>query len=120
MPEHPRNLGFSEKGQSLISAYNSLAITPSTSGFEKLSMALNNDKKYGFMRLMLMLSNLKTQNLSLEELIIRTNDGKVWLPFSNVQLFEFFVKENEKHVIFLFLFLLNDSLSHDNLSFLLR
>ena len=32
--------GGSEKGQSLISAYRSLAITASTSGFEKLSMVL--------------------------------------------------------------------------------
>ena len=30
----------SEKGRSLISAYRSLAITASTSGFEKLSTAL--------------------------------------------------------------------------------
>ena len=32
--------GGSEKGQSLISAYQSLAITASTSRFEKLSTAL--------------------------------------------------------------------------------
>ena len=32
--------GGSEKGQSLIFAYQSLAITASTSGFEKLSTAL--------------------------------------------------------------------------------
>ena len=36
-----REFGGSEKGQSLISAYRSLAITASTSGFEKLSMALS-------------------------------------------------------------------------------
>ena len=32
----PLEFGGSEKGQSLISAYQSLAITASTSGFEKL------------------------------------------------------------------------------------
>ena len=37
----PTEFGGSEKGQSLISAYRSLAITASTSGFEKLSMALS-------------------------------------------------------------------------------
>ena len=36
----PLEFGFSEKGQSLISAYQNLAITASTSGFEKLSAAL--------------------------------------------------------------------------------
>ena len=36
----PPEFGGSEKGQSLISAYQSLAITASTSGFEKLSTAL--------------------------------------------------------------------------------
>ena len=35
----PPEFGDSEKGQSLISAYQSLAITASTSGFEKLSTA---------------------------------------------------------------------------------
>ena len=36
----PPEFGGSEKGQSLISAYRSLDITASTSGFEKLSTAL--------------------------------------------------------------------------------
>ena len=36
----PLEFGDSEKGQSLITAYQSLAITASTSGFEKLSTAL--------------------------------------------------------------------------------
>ena len=36
----PPEFGGSEKGQSLISAYHSLAITASTSGFEKISTAL--------------------------------------------------------------------------------
>ena len=36
----PLDFGGSKKGQSLISAYRSLAITASTSGFEKLSTAL--------------------------------------------------------------------------------
>ena len=36
----PPEFGGSVKGRSLISAYRSLAITASTSGFEKLSMAL--------------------------------------------------------------------------------
>ena len=36
----PPEFGGSQKGQSLISAYRSLAITASTSGFEKLSTAL--------------------------------------------------------------------------------
>ena len=36
----PPEFGGSEKGRSLISAYRSLAITTSTSGFEKLSTAL--------------------------------------------------------------------------------
>ena len=34
----PPEFGGSEKGRSLISAYQSLAITASTSGFEKLSI----------------------------------------------------------------------------------
>ena len=37
----PPEFGGSEKGQSLISAYRCLSITASTSGFEKLSRALN-------------------------------------------------------------------------------
>ena len=37
----PLEFGGSEKGQSLISAYQSLAITTSASGFETLSTALN-------------------------------------------------------------------------------
>ena len=41
----PPEFGGSLKGQSLISAYRSLAITASTSGFEKLSTALNLEKK---------------------------------------------------------------------------
>ena len=36
----------SEKGQSLISAYQRLAIIASTSGFEKLSTALSLDTSY--------------------------------------------------------------------------
>ena len=36
----PQEFGSSEKGQSLISAYPSLAITTNTPGFKKLSMAL--------------------------------------------------------------------------------
>ena len=36
----PPEFEGSEKGRSLISAYRSLAITASTSGFEKLSTAL--------------------------------------------------------------------------------
>ena len=36
----PPEFGDSEKGRNLISAYQSLAITSSTSGFEKLSMAM--------------------------------------------------------------------------------
>ena len=36
----PPEFGGSKKGRSLISAYRSLAITESTSGFEKLSTAL--------------------------------------------------------------------------------
>ena len=36
----PPEFGGSEKGQSLISAYRSSAITASTSGFENLSTAL--------------------------------------------------------------------------------
>ena len=37
----PPEFGVSLKGQSLISAYQSLAITASTSGFEKLSTVLS-------------------------------------------------------------------------------
>ena len=40
VPEHPRNLRVHKKGQSLISAYQSLAITANTPGFEKLNKAL--------------------------------------------------------------------------------
>ena len=36
----PSEFGDSEKGRSLISAYQNLAITASTPGFEKLSTAL--------------------------------------------------------------------------------
>ena len=36
--------GGSQKGQSLISAYQSLAITTNTPGFEKLNTALNADQ----------------------------------------------------------------------------
>ena len=36
----PPEFGVSEKGQTMISAYLNLAITASTSGFEKLSTAL--------------------------------------------------------------------------------
>ena len=36
----PPEFGGSEKGQSLISAYRSLAITTNTPGFEKLNTAL--------------------------------------------------------------------------------
>ena len=36
----PREFGGSQKGQSLISAYQSLAITTNTPGFEKLNTAL--------------------------------------------------------------------------------
>ena len=36
----PPEFGGSEKGRSLISAYQRLAITASTSGFEKISTAL--------------------------------------------------------------------------------
>ena len=42
----PLDFGGSKKGQSLISAYRSLAITASTSGFEKLSTALSLDTSY--------------------------------------------------------------------------
>ena len=42
----PSEFGGSEKGRSLISAYRSLAITASTSGFEKLSMALHMITKF--------------------------------------------------------------------------
>jgi hypothetical protein len=38
MPEHPRNLGVRK---SLISTYQSLAITTNTPGFEKLNTALS-------------------------------------------------------------------------------
>ena len=38
----PPEFEGSEKGQSLISAFRSLAITASTPGFEKLSTALSN------------------------------------------------------------------------------
>ena len=41
----PPGFGSSEEGQSLIFCYQSLAITASTSGFEKLSMALLTDHK---------------------------------------------------------------------------
>ena len=37
VPEHPLEFGGSEKGRSPISAFCKLAITASTSGFEKLS-----------------------------------------------------------------------------------
>ena len=37
----PPEFGGSEKGRGLISAYQSLAITANTSGFKKLSTALN-------------------------------------------------------------------------------
>ena len=37
----PPEFGGLEKGQSLISAYQSLAFTASTSGFEKLSTVLS-------------------------------------------------------------------------------
>ena len=40
----PSEFGASLKGQSLISAYQSLAITASTSGFEKLSTVLNSER----------------------------------------------------------------------------
>ena len=40
--------GGPEKGQSLITAYRSLAITASTSGFEKLSTALCTNTHQGF------------------------------------------------------------------------
>ena len=37
----PPEIGDSEKGRSLISAYRSLAITTNTPGFEKLNTALH-------------------------------------------------------------------------------
>ena len=37
----PPEFGGSQKGRSLISAYQSLAITTNTPGFEKLNTALN-------------------------------------------------------------------------------
>ena len=40
VPEHPRNLGAQKRGEALISAYRSLAITP---GFKKLNTALGMD-----------------------------------------------------------------------------
>ena len=40
--------GGSEKGQSLISAYRSLAITTNTAGFKKLSMSLDSLISEGF------------------------------------------------------------------------
>ena len=39
----PPEFGGSQKGQSLISAYQSLAITTNTPGFEKLNTALYNN-----------------------------------------------------------------------------
>ena len=39
----PPEFGGLEKGQSLISAYQSLAITTNTPGFEKLNTALKHD-----------------------------------------------------------------------------
>ena len=41
----PPEFGGSQKGQSLISAYQSLAITTNTPGFEKLNTALQNSHK---------------------------------------------------------------------------
>ena len=38
----PPEFGGSQKGQSLISAYQNLAITTNTPGFEKLNTALKN------------------------------------------------------------------------------
>ena len=46
----PPEFGGSQKGRSLISAYQSLAITTNTPGFEKLNTALAEDfiqSKYG-------------------------------------------------------------------------
>ena len=40
VPEQPPEFGGSEKGRSLISVYQSLAITMNTPGFEKVSTAL--------------------------------------------------------------------------------
>ena len=42
----PPEFGGSEKGRSLISAYRSLAVTASTSGFEKLFTALLDQSTY--------------------------------------------------------------------------
>ena len=44
----PPDFGGSEKGQSLISAYQSLAITANTPGFEKLNTALINKLEKDF------------------------------------------------------------------------
>ena len=41
----PLEFGGSQKGQSLISAYQSLAITKNTPGFVKLNTALNCNKR---------------------------------------------------------------------------
>ena len=41
----PPEFGGSQKGQSLISAYQSLAITKNTPGFVKLNTALNCNKR---------------------------------------------------------------------------
>jgi hypothetical protein len=43
VPERTPEFGGSQKGQSLISAYQSLAITTNTPGFEKLNTALTLD-----------------------------------------------------------------------------
>ena len=40
----PPEFGGSQKGRSLISAYQSLAITTNTPGFEKLNTALKSEK----------------------------------------------------------------------------
>ena len=45
MPEHPRNLGGSEKGRSLISAYRGLAITGKSLS-EALIFASTNPQYY--------------------------------------------------------------------------
>ena len=42
----PPEFGVSQKGQSLISAYNSLAISTNTLGFEKLNTALEMSTEY--------------------------------------------------------------------------
>ena len=44
----PPEFGCSEKGQSLISAYRSLAITTNTAGFKRLSMSLDRLISEGF------------------------------------------------------------------------